>query len=243
MGYNERVMRKFMLFFVVFALLLNPLFAQDLWQVPQTKEPIRVDGHLDEWQGVPAVVLEQGRIRVSSTGSFKPEDLRVTVRALWDKDRLYVALEWKDDIWDIRQVRRNEVVWVSPDGQRRDRMIFFDNLRFQIKEVDYDYTLWLSPRIADQGPYAWNRLQKKVKGVEVAVQVPSIAVRYNEGVATMELALPFKDLRLKGKVGRSYPVSLLVADSDSPGAPLEVKLNKLKWLEWNGQIVLQAQRP
>jgi hypothetical protein len=240
-GYNMRVMRDFLSFFVVLVFLLNPLAAQDLWEVPKRKQPVRVDGHLDEWQGVPAIVLAPGRGGVSPSGNFKTEDLQVVIRSLWDKERLYLALEWKDDVWDIRQIRRQEAVWVSPDGQRRDRMTFFDNLRFQIKEVDYDYTLWMSPRVEDRGPYAWNRLLKKVKGVEVAVQVPAIAVRYSDGVATMELALAFKDLRLKGKAGRRYPVHLLVVDSDSPGAPLELKVNSLKWLEWNGQIVLRAE--
>jgi hypothetical protein len=230
-------MRDFVSSVVILAFLLTPIAAQSLWEIPQRKQPIRVDGHLDDWQGVPGIVLAPGREDVSYTGDFKPEDVQVIFRALWDRERLYLALEWRDDVWDIQQIRRQQAVWVSPDGQRRDRMIFFDNVRFQIKEVDYDYTLWMSPRLENQGPFAWNRLRRKVKGVETAIQVPAIAARYNDGVATMELAIPFKELRLRARPGRSYTVNLLVADSDSPGVPLEVKIGRLKWLEWSGRMI------
>ena len=47
-------------FFCVLSLffLPTPLFADTVWEIPEREVDILIDGFLDEWDGVPAMVLE-----------------------------------------------------------------------------------------------------------------------------------------------------------------------------------------
>lgn len=207
------------------------------WEVAPARGGIQIDGFLDDWNAVPALILRPAG-GVLSNGSFGNNVLQVQVRALWDKQSLYLAIEWRDDTWDVQEVARREAVWITPDNQRRDRMYFYDNFKFSIQEADYDYTLWVSPRVGDRGPFLWQRLLQGLKGMEMATASPMVTGRFQNGTATLEVMFFWKELRIKPKGGRQIPLSLMVADSDLPGKMLETKLNQLKSLEWNGKIRL-----
>ena len=225
-------------FFCVLNLFLLPtaLFADTVWEIPEREVDILIDGFLDEWEGVPAMVLEPGGSDVQSAGEFGQDDLRAEIRALWDKEYLYVALDWQDNVWDIQDVSRREAVWVDSNGRRRDRMHFFDNIKFHIRKSDYDYTMWLSPRVADAGPFSWCRLLQGYGGMERATSAPTITARDHGNRATIEVVLLWKQLRIKPKKNQNVPLRLVIADSDLPGKMLDSKVQFLKWLGWKGQF-------
>ncbi len=218
--------------------------AQSEWTVPHRDRELVVDGFVEEWRGVPALVLKPGAKGVSVSGAFNPEidDLQITIQGLWDEQSLYVAIQWNDDVWDIQEVRRRDAVYITADKRRRDRMLFFDNLSFQIAQLEYDYLLWFSPRIDDRGPFFWLRRLEGVRNREAATPAPVITPRQNGNLATLELQFNWKDLKLEPKKIRKtgLPVRWLAADSDSPEALLESKLGILKSLEWNGRLRLQS---
>ena len=215
----------------------STLLAQTEWEVRPVVEGLRIDGHLEDWQGVPVLELSPSSAP-RSTENFGKDDLDLKVRLLWDKDSLYVALEWQDDIRDIKEVRRQDAIFVTSDGTRRDRMYFYDNLKFSIRQSDYDFTLWLSPRYAGDGPHTWQRLLQGYRGMEAAVSAPLITARENGQTVTMELRFQWDQLRLKGKKNKTYPLTLIVADSDLPGQLLEYKAGRPKWLMWQGTLRL-----
>lgn len=214
-----------------------PLEAQ-VWSIPRRTRELHLDGVLDEWQGIPGITLRPGQ--TPSQGTFHPNDVSVELKAVWDDECLYLGLEWQDDVWDIREVRRRDSVFVTPDRQRRDRMLFFDYLRFHLSQLNYDYLLWFSPRANEQGPFFWERLLKGKASMEAASSPPVITPRQEDGKVHMELRFYWKELQLKpGRLKKNpMPLSLIVADGDAPDQLLETKLANLKWLEWKGLLQL-----
>lgn len=217
-------------------LLTFPIRAEPSWEILRTEETILIDGFLEDWKSVPALVLSSGSPGVRTNGHFGTGDLTVTLRALWDPQKLYLAVEWNDNLWDVQKVLRRDAVWVTENRQRRDRMHFFDNLKFHIEKFDYNYIMWVSPRLSDRGPFLWHRLLKGARGMEAAVSPPMVTGRFQSGVATLEIVLDWDDLDLKPEGQGGIPLILLLADSDLPGKILETKLTQLKWLEWSGQM-------
>ena len=229
------------IFVVVSLFFLVRAQGQAVWEIPKAEQEIQLDGFIDEWPtNLPRLLLSPTSPMIRVTGEFGKEDLSLSLRFLWDSQNLYVAVEWEDDEWDLKQVRRNKAVWVSPDRRRRDRMHFFDNLKFHIQRSEYDYILWTSPRAKEQGPFVWQRLLEGVTGMETATSPPLVTGRFRANKVTMEIMFYWKQLRIKPKRTMIVPLTLIVADSDLPGGFLESKLNQLKWLEWKGQVKLTA---
>ena len=217
--------------------------AQSVWEIPQKSGDIQMDGFLDEWDGsLPKLVLTPSASSLRTTGEFGPNDLNVSLRFVWDRQNLYIAVEWEDDTWDIKRIRRDQAVWVSPDRRRRDRMHFFDNLKVHIQEADYDYILWTSPRALEQGPFMWHRLLEGLTGMETATSPPLTTARFRDNKVSMEILFIWKELRIEPKPATTIPLTLIVADSDLPDGFLESKLDHLKWLEWRGHLRLSRGR-
>ena len=232
-------MHYFLLFISVF-FLLETLGAQQVWKISNQERDIQIDGFIDEWQGVPALILSPETSGLRVTGEFEADDVKVALRSLWNQDNLYIAVHWQDNTWDIKQVTRREAVWMTPNRRRRDRMLFFDYLKFHIRESDYDFTFWLTPRVDDRGPFQWHRLLEGLKGMERASTSPVITGRHRDDGATLEILLTWRELKIKPKPGTQVPLALILADSDLIGTALEYKLDRLKSLEWRGRLVLDG---
>ncbi len=213
-----------------------PCSAESWWEIPYRDRAILIDGHLDDWEGVPSLVIAPGLDGIRSGGNFSDGDLKVVVQALWDKEYLYLGITWTDNVFDLSEISRKEAVWVDDEGRRRDRMFFFDYLKFHIRKSDYDYTLWLSPRANDEGPYMWYRLLEGYRGMERATGQPMVSAREQDHQATLEVMLLWKELRLKAKKGVELPLTLILADGDDPDRLLEYKAHHQKWLAWVGKI-------
>lgn len=200
---------------------------------------IRVDGSLGEWQSTPALRISPDASDIAASGEFKDGDFDFKLRSKWNKQYLYLAIEWQDDTWDIEEVTRKEATWHDPDSaQRRDRMYFFDNFKFHIRESDYDYTLWVSPQDGDNGPYHWARLLMGYRGNERAGAKPMLRASSNGDTSYIEMMIVWKQLKLKPKNGLVIPIRLTVTDSDLPGRFEETKVSSMKSVEWVGNLTL-----
>ena len=210
------------------------------WSIPYRSSGVLVDGFLTDWEGLPAIELDPASTGVKVAGIPAGDYASASVKACWDQTGLYLAVDWKDDIWDVQQVRRSEAVFVASDGRRRDRMYLYDNIRIQIRHVKYHYLLWASPRIASRGPYYWQRLQRGGKFLERATHVPVITPRESDGRATLEIMLTWEQLGLTPKEVRKKGLRaiLTLADSDSPEMSAEGKLDQVGRLDWTGLIEL-----
>lgn len=223
----------------LFLLLFSQLiFAQSRWEIPRRDRDVLIDGFLREWSGVPALSLSPGAAGLRSGGTFESGDVDLKIQALWDDQYLYFALTWIDNVWDVEEVTRRDAVWIDPEKKRRDRMFFFDYLKFHIRTSDYDYTLWLSPRVEERGPFFWYRLLEGYRGMERATSSPMVTSREAEGGVTTEVMFLWKELKLKPDRKEALPVTMILSDSDNPGRLLEYKLDYLKWLAWRGGVFL-----
>lgn len=218
---------------LVLAVMTANVLAQETWSIPRRDREILIDGSLNEWVGVPSIRLSPEVPELRSDGSFTEGDVELLVQGMWDQQYIFIALTWSDDTWDVRDVSRRDAVWIDPENRRRDRMLFFDNVKFHIRRSDYDYTLWLSPSAGGQGPFYWYRLLQGYRGIERATAAPMVHSREEDGRVTLELMLLWRELRLKP--GEPFPLTLLLCDSDLPGRLLEAKVDQLKWLAWQGE--------
>ena len=222
-----------------FSLLGVPLAAQPAWNIPHRDREILIDGFLNEWGDVPGLLIAPSVEGLRSGGQFNgDEDASLKVQALWDAEFLYLGLTWRDDVWDVEEVTRQNAVWIDSDKKRRDRMYFFDYLKFHIRDADYDYTLWLSPRAEERGPFFWYRLLEGYKGMERATASPMITAREGDGQVTIEIMLLWKELKIEPKPGRPIPLTLILSDSDKPNRVMESKVDSLKWIAWRGEVHL-----
>jgi hypothetical protein len=231
-----------MRYFQILCLVLlmgSPVAAQSSWDIPSRHGEILIDGYLKEWDGIPALTIAPSVAGLRKGGEFSGDsDVSLKVQALWDPRVLYLALTWKDDVWDVEEVSRENAVWIDAKKKRRDRMFFFDYLKFHIRDADYDYTFWLSPRVDETGPFFWCRLLEGYKGMERATASPMVTARQEDGTVTMEVMLLWKELKIDPKPDRAIPLTLILSDSDLPGRMLESKLNALKWVAWRGEVNL-----
>ncbi len=216
--------------------MTQPVFPQSTWVVPKRDRDILVDGNLREWAGVPAQDLSPAAKGVQVGGTFHDQDVDVKIQSMWDEDSLYLALTWTDDVWDVQEVTRRDAVWIDSQKKRRDKMYFFDYFKFHLRDADYDYTLWLSPRAKDQGPFEWCRLLEGYRGLERATASPTISAHEENGKSTIEMLLSWDELRLKPDELDKIPLTLIVSDSDDPGRMIESKLENVKWLAWRGMV-------
>jgi len=226
--------------FCLFCLLLwGRVDAQAALTSPAVESEIRVDGSLSEWEGIPVLEITPASPNLTVNGKFKENDFDFRIQSRWNKQYLYLAIQWEDDILDIEDLTRKDAIWEDPlSGQRRDRMSFFDNFKFHIRESDYDYTLWISPQDGDRGPYFWGRLLMGYRGNERAGAKPMLRSESDGGKTTMEMMIVWKQLRVKPKKGLVIPLTLTISDSDLPGKFEENKLDFLKSVEWSGNLAL-----
>ena len=233
-----RICTKLLLLGGLTLLAGNSVLHAQTWTLPYKSREIRVDGVLNDWEGIPEISLRPGD--VATQGQFESNDVAVSLRGVWDEEALYLAVEWQDDVWDIQAVRRRDSVFVTADGTRRNRMYFFDNLKFMLHQLNYSYLLWFSPRANNQGPHYWHRLLAGGKSREAAVPAPVITPRENDGKVSIELLFNWKEMKLKPKklIKKGMPLSLLLSDGDAPGQILEAKVAELTWLEWDGLFKL-----
>lgn len=231
-------MRSLVVSSLLSLVFVSAALSQPAWDVSKRDRDILIDGYLEEWSGVPAFELTPDTKDIRTGGEFKPNDVKVSVQALWDEEYLYLALTWTDDEWDIKEVSRKDAVWIDPDKKRRDRMQFFDNFKFHIRKSDYDFTLWVSPRINERGPFSWARLLEGFKGMERATGAPMVSAREHSDRATLEIMLLWKQLRLNPEKEGKLPLTMMVSDGDHPGRLLEYKADFVKWLGWVGYMNL-----
>ena len=78
--------------------------SDQVYQVSRAKTAPVIDGLLDEWRGIPAMMLN---MKQQSRGRWDgPADLSGSMRLQWDTDALYFCLEVTDDIHNAPNIER-----------------------------------------------------------------------------------------------------------------------------------------
>ena len=98
--------------------------------IPFRSDDVLIDGFLTDWKNVPALHIDPMAWGVKVGGLPKGEFATVIFKAFWDKTGIFLSVDWRDDIWDVQQVKRSEAIYVASDGRRRNRMLLQDNLLF-----------------------------------------------------------------------------------------------------------------
>ncbi len=193
------------------------------------KQPINVDGRLDEWGGTHKA--KTGRIDTYTAAEEivargdrgkSMADLSATLQARYDAQRLYLAIDLRDDVFPLAAKRfwNGDCLQIAIDtgGQRGPRL------------DDDDYAFSFVPR----GKRLAVGVDYAAKGKRPAPAAIAAAYTAKPGGAAMEIAIPW------AAIGVAHPAklatlgfSLLVNDNDGAGR---------KWVEWGSGIV-RGKRP
>ena len=184
---------------------------------------IRIDGKLDDWGGVPPVVVNDKTpdcIKYSSTKYKGPDDCSAELRFAWDDENLYIAAKVKDD--KHYQNNRSSRVWSG------------DCIQFAVtdggplpisRSMDVSALNEFAISADDKGPFIFSWCSRDAGVQENA----KIAVMGGDGEIIYEVALPWDSINIpKPFPGKKLGLSFVVADNDG---------DSLRgWLEWTPGI-------
>ena len=199
-------------------------------RLPRTTQKITIDGRLTDWQGVAERTIPATN---SWSGSVSGDaDCSGTLRALYDKDYLYIAVAVKDNAVvlnispdDVKGHWRSDSVeiCVDPSGHSENTLTVFKTGIFPGTTAGPQAA---AERDADgqQGPIA-----RTAPGMRVSSSFP-------DGGYVIETAIAWRDLP-GGKTpvpGQTIGFNVIIYDGDDVGAGIGANIEKsrLAWSFW-----------
>ena len=209
------------------------------------KYPIEIDGYLPEWGGVLPISLQPGGDGIGVRGAFAgTDDHEADAYAVWDAQFLYLAIAVTDDAVDIAKIHPDNQVWSGPNGERKDRMFYYDQLKLFVRDSSSSLgnNLWITPKQPDGAPYAWGHRQRSPADEHFPGDLAGELV---EGTYTFEVALPWSWLEITPRTNTVFNIRILLVDADLPGVPIEEKIAEKteKWIWWAGSFTLMGDLP
>jgi hypothetical protein len=188
-----------------------------VYEAPHMHRPPTIDGRLTEdWRVDRAAVLDRGRFvealgTVPATRLWRgPNDLAATLYLGWDKKRLYMAVDVRDDVQTTHDFDAEEwkgdclVVAIDPEGDGGNRMQGMDTV------------FWLALAAKQRRP-------KEDEGEKLGGE-HSIKIKEDESGTVYELALPWEELGAFGIApGSRIGLNILLIDDD--GGPIRKSLS------------------
>ena len=155
------------------------------------KNPVNVDGDLDEWTEVPRVPVS-GEIFTERLYDG-PADLSGSFSTAWDSNFFYLSAVVYDDVF--YQPYDNKNIWIGDAFQfalskTRHIHISQDPAAGSFGGDNYEYGLALGP----QGPVAWRWISGDRKVPTGKAEKVKLAVVKEKGSVTYEAAIPWSEL-------------------------------------------------
>ena len=210
---------------------------------------ITIDGSLDDWQGIPALKIDQrlpGKQLLAAGQHPTDADFSAQLRIAWSPEALYLAVEVTDDKFVVNPQSR------PGNGWRNDSLqLFFDTLgdgrdkrSHGIGQDDWSYGIYPEPDGKTLYAYRHHapdiQLTTGVTGARSETIDPDIRcvlTRTPQGYL-YEIALPQRSLLpLKLTAGQKFGMGVLLNDQDS-GTPMPRSR-----LVWGLQPLIPNDRP
>ena len=221
---------KYIVFLSLF-FITCPGQPQEFGTIPQTSS-IWIDGNHTEWGNVPTLFLSSSDSTITEgKGTFEKSSLELDIQVAWNEEDLYVAAFWEDDVLDVIDIPLDSVLWTGhPDGLRRDKMYYYDNLAIRLRVPNY-FGYWLTPGNMEKG------------GLQHAELInPSSAIKQiDEHTFFIESKVSWRELGIRPSVGDTVNLQIIAPDSDTPSSSLLEKNPSTKYLLWQEDVVLGKQ--
>ncbi|MEE3235043.1 MAG: hypothetical protein VX294_12810 [Candidatus Latescibacterota bacterium] len=200
-----------------------------------------IDGSLEEWGAIGMIELDPSDRGVGLRGAFNGlSDHWAGVLLSWDADSLYSGVTVIDDVCDINRINVGENVWKGPNGEKENKMFYYDHLKlfFRDSEKPLGFNLWVKPNCKDSGIYVWGGQQRGSPTDELPIRVASKA---KGETYSYELAIPWSWLRIEPFSNMTLKALFLLSDADIPGAELRKKVRRgSKWIWWEGKLIMRG---
>ena len=222
---------------VQFICMVN-IFAVDINSVDVAPS---IDGSLEEWGGIRMIDLNPSNRGVGLRGSFDGiSDHWAGVLLSWDADSLYAGVTVVDNVCDIQRVNVGENVWKGPNGEKENKMFYFDHFKLFLRDTEkpLGFNVWVKPSCKDSGVYVWGGQQRGAATDDLPIRVASKAMGQTY---SYELAIPWSWLQIDPFSNMNLKGLFLLTDADNPGIELRKKVRLgSKWIWWEGKLTMRG---
>lgn len=190
---------------------------------------IVIDGQSEDWVNISSLNLSSADSTITEgKGTWTDDDLDLTVQTAWDEEYLYVAATWKDNVFDVKNTPLDSVIWNGhPDGLRRDRMYYYDNLAIRLRLPNY-IGFWLTPGNLENNGYQHGELINPVTAIN----------QVDESTFFIEAKILWKEMVYTPIVGDSISFQVIASDSDHPSYSLLEKNDATKYILWTQDAII-----
>jgi hypothetical protein len=196
---------------------------------PRVKQPVAIDGNLDEWQAIPFIKVDKiknvriagpfGTITNSPYDWKGPGDLSVEFATQWDEKYLYVAFKVTDDVFN--QPATSLGSWqgdnIQLDIEPGNKGSKEDWVSFQLANIPKGDEVYQNHPLSN--PFSVPEIKEGV------MESSKIKTKIVPGGMIYEAAIPMRALwPFEPGIGKSIGLSWLANDNDSKG--------RRGWIEW-----------
>lgn len=226
---------------VIYGLMWDISHAWGVVAIAVERPPI-IDGALSEWGGAHHLAIRPAADGVGLRGVFNNGvDYEVDVYLEWDAQYIYIAVVVEDDVLDVKRILPSQQEWKGASGQRKDRMFYYDHLKIFLRgpEAPLGYTIWISPGINGETPYAWGGRQRQPGSEILPVH---LSTGFEPGLYTYEVAVPWEWLAIYPQSDMRLDGLFLFVDADDSELDIgeKVRTEKSNWIWWKGTIDLSG---
>lgn len=190
----------------------------------KTTRPIKIDGDLSDWvTKCPIPLIGTNQLKtLRKDYEWSPENLSAVGYLMWDDANLYLALKVRDDKhhrvgddWTGEGVTAGDSIQLAFDPTQRGLRMAGESFALQLARSSGRSHVILRPKDRSGGLQA-GQLYRDSSVFELACQA-------FEGGLLYELRLPYSQLgSLKGSIGRTVGMSILINDNDGRGKAAEM---------------------
>ena len=189
------------------------------------QSPIRIDGSLEDWKGIPAIPITgrmSGAGRTGKGGIPANTDFSANMKIAWDRSALYLAVEVKDDIFSVKALPLRE-------GWKNDSLqIYLDTLcdarsrkTGSLDGNDYSYGVYFEKDSLHPKVWLHHVPDMQLIGGMAAVKInmisPHVKAAWKRTLDgyIYEIAFPASGVQpLKLSAGEYFGMSLMLNDQD-----------------------------
>ncbi|MEM6525794.1 MAG: hypothetical protein AAF693_18490 [Bacteroidota bacterium] len=218
-------MRKEIFISTILLSFVNLLFGQEhlsIFRVPNTD----IGLESSQWASLEKYSFDGIANDFFSTSStFELNDLMIDLKIGWNDKGLLFNVLWKDDVVDYTRITKGNAIIKDADGNRRDKMYFYDNMEIKLVNDDFIYESWWS--ISDL-IYQWHSLRVKENDQwqSELTPRPNFEKDIDEKEVRLFVQIEWEVLGFEAPANKGINLIFVVSDSDQPEQSIDNKMSE-----------------
>ena len=170
------------------------------------KRPIEIDGNLNDWIGISPLRFSSPYYLYGGKNNWNgKDDFSAEVYLSWDKDRFYIGVKVKDDIF--KNNSSDDSLWNGDSLQ-----IAFDPFGDTLPGMGYDKNdCEYGFALTKKGKQSWCWFPPGEKGLQKDIP---FEIKLSSGYLFYEVSIPFEKIGIQPCEGKRFKFNLVIFDDD-----------------------------